>query len=171
MKFLIILSLFFLFSCAKQTGSLICGDHKCINKAEANQYFEENLTIEVQIVSGGKESRYDLVKLNLNNPKTEIKVLKKEKINKIKELSNEEIKAKKIEIKNKKKKEQVRLNKNKESKSIKKVKKEIIKIDNKSNKIYSDICANIKKCDIDSITSYLIKISNEKDFPDITLKE
>ena len=53
----------------------------------------------------------------------------------------------------------------------KKVKKEIIKIDNKSNKITSDICANIKKCDIDSITSYLIKISNEKDFPDITLKE
>ena len=104
MKFLIILSLFFLFSCTKQTGSLICGDHKCINKAEANQYFEENLTIEVQIVSDGKESRYDLVKLNLNNPKTEIKVLKKEKINKIKELSNEEIKAKKIEIKNKKKK-------------------------------------------------------------------
>ena len=54
MKFLIILSLFFLFSCTKQTGSLICGDHKCINKAEANQYFEENLTIEVQIVSDGK---------------------------------------------------------------------------------------------------------------------
>ena len=72
---------------------------------------------------------------------------------------------------NKKKKEQVRLNKNKESNSIKKAKKEIIKIDNKSNKITSDICANIKKCDIDSITSYLIKISNEKDFPDITLKE
>ena len=84
MKFLIILSLFFLFSCTKQTGSLICGDHKCINKAEANQYFEENLTIEVQIVSDGKESRYDLVKLNLNNPKTEIKVLKKEKLIKLK---------------------------------------------------------------------------------------
>ena len=79
MKFLIILSLFFLFSCAKQTGLLICGDHKCINKAEANQYFEENLTIEVQILSDGKESRYDLVKLNLNSPKTEIKVLRKKK--------------------------------------------------------------------------------------------
>ena len=104
MKFLIILSLFFIFMYKTKAGSLICGDHKCINKAEANQYFEENLTIEVQIVSDGKESRYDLVKLNLNNPKTEIKVLKKEKINKIKELSNEEIKAKKIEIKNKKRK-------------------------------------------------------------------
>ncbi len=76
-----------------------------------------------------------------------------------------------MKSKKKKKEEQARLNKNKENKSIKKAKKEIIKIDNKSNKISSDICANLKKCDIDSITSYLIKISNEKDFPDITLKE
>tara|TARA_Y100001958_G_C20863618_1_gene300807 strand:- start:194 stop:424 length:231 start_codon:yes stop_codon:yes gene_type:complete len=76
-----------------------------------------------------------------------------------------------LKSKKKKKEEQARLNKNKENKSIKKAKKEIIKIDNKSNKISSDICANLKKCDIDSITSYLIKISNEKDFPDITLKE
>ena len=29
----------------------------------------------------------------------------------------------------------------------------------------------LKKCDIDSITNYLIKISNEKDFPDISLME
>ena len=171
MKFFLLSIFIFLIHCSSSKVVLICGDHKCINKAEAKQYFEENLTIEVQILSDGKESRYDLVKLNLNNPKTEIKVLKKEKINKIKELSNEEIKAKKIEIKKKKKEEQARLNKNKENKSIKKAKKEIIKIDNKSNKITSDICANLKKCDIDSITSYLIKISNEKDFPDITLKE
>ena len=29
---------------------MICGDHICINKAEANQYFEDNLSIEVKIV-------------------------------------------------------------------------------------------------------------------------
>ena len=37
-------------NCSKPKTVLICGDHVCINKAEANQYFEENLTIEVKIV-------------------------------------------------------------------------------------------------------------------------
>ena len=33
-----------------------------------------------------------------------------------------------------------------------------------------DICQKLDKCDIDSITNYLIKISKKKDFPDITVK-
>ena len=51
MRYLIFLLFFFILSCAKQKSILICGDHECINKAEAKQYFEENLTIEVQIIS------------------------------------------------------------------------------------------------------------------------
>ena len=35
----------------------------------------------------------------------------------------------------------------------------------------SDICLKLKKCDINSITNYLIKISNEKDFPNISSRE
>ena len=46
--FLIIL--FFLTNCSKSKTVLICGDHVCINKAEANQYFEENLSIEVRVI-------------------------------------------------------------------------------------------------------------------------
>ena len=42
----------------KPKSVLICGDHKCINKAEAKQYFEENLTIEVQIVSKNKKEKF-----------------------------------------------------------------------------------------------------------------
>ena len=34
---------------------------------------------------------------------------------------------------------------------------------------FSDICLNLK-CDIENITDYLIKLSNEKDFPNITLE-
>ena len=61
----ILISLFFLtLSCNKQKSVLICGDHKCINKAEAKQYFEDNLTIEVQIISKNKTSSYDLVDIN-----------------------------------------------------------------------------------------------------------
>ena len=33
-----------------------------------------------------------------------------------------------------------------------------------------DICQKLDKCNIDSITNYLIKISKKKDFPDITVK-
>ena len=29
----------------------ICGDHVCVNKKEANEYFENNLSLEVQILS------------------------------------------------------------------------------------------------------------------------
>ena len=32
----------FLLNCSKSKTVLICGDHVCVNKAEANQYFEEN---------------------------------------------------------------------------------------------------------------------------------
>ena len=41
------------------------GDHVCVNKSEAEQYFEENLTIEVKIVDKKIKEELDLVQLNL----------------------------------------------------------------------------------------------------------
>ena len=43
------------FSCSKQKTLLICGDHVCVNKAEAKQFFEENLTLEVKIIDKKKK--------------------------------------------------------------------------------------------------------------------
>ena len=34
-----------------------------------------------------------------------------------------------------------------------------------------DICLKLEKCDIESITDYLIKIINKKDYPNISLRE
>ena len=51
MKYLLILFLLILISCSKPKSVLICGDHECINKAEAKQYFNDNLSIEVRIIS------------------------------------------------------------------------------------------------------------------------
>ena len=52
------LFLFFLFlsllGCSKPKTVLICGDHVCINKLEAKQYFEENLSSEVKILNQNK---------------------------------------------------------------------------------------------------------------------
>ena len=47
---ILILSLFLLISCNKPKTVLICGDHICINKAEAEQYFEDNLSLEVRLI-------------------------------------------------------------------------------------------------------------------------
>ena len=46
---------------------MICGDHVCVNKAEAEQYFEENLTIEVKILDKKMKKNLDLVELNLRD--------------------------------------------------------------------------------------------------------
>ena len=35
----------------------------------------------------------------------------------------------------------------------------------------SDICLKLEKCDIDSISEYLVNKSNEKDYPNISLRE
>ncbi len=170
----ILISLFFLtLSCNKQKSVLICGDHKCINKAEAKQYFEDNLTIEVQIISKNKTSSYDLVDINLSGDEQDIKIFKNKQKKIVKKLSKEEIKEKKAELKRKKKKKnsfneikEIKKDATKKSKKSVKV-KNITNIDNNS----LDICFNLKKCDIDSITNYLIKSSNEKDFPNISTKE
>ena len=95
MKYITFILLFFTLSCAKQQSLLICGDHKCVNKAEAKQYFEENLTIEIQIISKDKKSRFDLVDLNLGNNEQNIKVFKNQNNKIVKKLSKEQIKAKK----------------------------------------------------------------------------
>ena len=46
---------------------MICGDHVCINKAEAEKYFEENLTLEVKVIDKKVKKEINLVEINLNN--------------------------------------------------------------------------------------------------------
>ena len=161
----------FIMSCTKPNSVLICGDHKCINKAEANQYFEDNLTIEIQIISKGKESRFDLVDLNIAENEPSIKVYKSKNNKVIKQLSKDEIKAKKAQLKKNKKKirQEVKKNEISEDTNKKKIKKVITT--HKSNNTSIDICLKLDKCDIDSITDYLTKISNERSFPNISIRE
>ena len=40
---LLVITFLFLASCSKPKTVLICGDHICVNKAEAEKYFRENL--------------------------------------------------------------------------------------------------------------------------------
>ena len=62
-KIFIMLFFFLITNCTKPKTVLICGDHVCVNKTEAEQYFEENLSIEVKILNKKKKKNIDLVEL------------------------------------------------------------------------------------------------------------
>ena len=82
MKLLLLITILFFFQgCSKPKTVLICGDHICVNKSEAQQYFEENLTLEVKIVNTTKKKNIDLIELNLRegiSGNKEIAILSKE---------------------------------------------------------------------------------------------
>ena len=177
-----------IFGCSKTKTVLICGDHVCINKAEANQYFEENLSLEVKIINQNIKKEVDLVELNLrNNDKDKIISITKKKVtnknlkilsgkekkdikNKIKQKNKEkkEQKNKKIVKKiNKKKAENDYLNQMKLTNNKKKTQKDV----NKSINEIEDVCSLIKVCNIDEISKYLLKIGKKKNYPDITRRQ
>ena len=182
---LMFIVLFFLTNCAKNNTVFICGDHICVNKDEANQYFQENLTIEVKINQKEDDKKLDLVELNMRTSQKDEKkvgIFKKQQTNyKLKTLTN----AEKKEIKNKVKKiKQVRKLSKKIDKNNNKVlnfseienrktkkNKLIFKNQNNNKEIVKDVCALIEKCNIDGISKYLLNQSKKKDFPDITTRK
>jgi hypothetical protein len=186
--FLLIFITFLLYNCSSAKTVLICGDHVCVNKNEANQYFEENLSIEVKIIDKTDKENFDLVQLNLNNDSSnnrKIKIENKRETNEnIKVLSSDEIKniKKNIQKKNKRKKlvnkpDNLNINNNKildKKKTIKTVRKSTPMSKVNSNNIKNDvvdICSIIDKCNIDEISKYLLKRGNKDKFPDITVRE
>ncbi len=186
----IILSIMFFFllvCCSKPRTAFVCGDHICVNKSEAEQYFEENLSIEVKILDKKMKEEVDLVELNLKEnsdgkrsvnifakkeTKKNIKTLSKEEVSKIKKI----IKDKKVNKKIAKKSSNVN-NVEKVDKTIK-VRKETKnkkinlkkKDDLKTNKSF-DICTIVEKCSIDEISKYLLEQGKKKDFPDLTIRQ
>ena len=154
----------FLSSCNKPKVVLICGDHICINKSEAEQFFNDNLTLEAKIIRN-KKTKYDfdLIELNLKeseNGKRKVNISKKNKINKnLKTLSSKEI----INIKRKLKENK----KEKKSNSNKIIKKNV----NKNRNDVVDICTILEKCSIDEISKYLIEQGKKKKYPDLTIRQ
>jgi len=176
--------LLILSNCSKPQTVVICGNHVCVNKAEAEQYFEENLTIEVKIIDTNKKKTINLVELNLNDSsKINRKISIKQKIStkdNVKILTNNEIKKIKKNIKKKKKitkkinqKKDIKTKVIKEKNRIKKkeVKRIVKRNTNKKKDKVLDVCTIVKNCSIDEISKYLLKQGKEKGFPDITIRE
>ena len=198
MKIFFFFIIIILSNCSNPKTVLICGDHICVNKAEAEQYFEDNLSLEVQIINNKNDKeQLDLVELNLKSKSEEsrkISIIKKKSTKKkIKKLSKNQIIKKKKDInkriKNKKiniaKTRQASINETKNQDNIKKQnlnKKKKMKLSeknipksqqktNKKSKQIVDICTILDKCTINEISDYLIKQGEKKNFPDITIKE
>ena len=161
-------------ACSNSKTVLICGDHVCINKTEAKQYFEENLSLEVKIIDKKGENNFDLVELNLNEENRQKKIVSIKKIvepkNEIKTLSRNEITKIKSEIKNKKKLKKLS-KKNNSNQNIVNKNKDKFEYSRKIHKDVKDICKIIDECSIDEISNYLIKMGKNKRFPDITVRE
>ena len=185
MKYILnILLILFLFNCSKQKTLLICGDHICVNKDEAKQFFEENLTLEVKIIDTKEKKKFNLIELNLKEKQSgvrEVQLFKKDNLTKdLKVLSNNQKNEIKNRIKQKKKKKKIARKLSNKEKNIfndkikNKVNSEVLvnkKNVNKNRKDVVDICTIIEKCSIDEISKYLQKQSKNKNFPDITKRQ
>ena len=173
-KLILVLFFFILFGCSKHETVLICGDHICVNKTEAKQYFEKNLSLEVQIINKNEPKSIDLVELNLKSNSEgnkQINIFSKNKTtNTIKSLTKKEIKEKKAKIRKidklKKRQNQMIVKKQSKKRPIKN-KKNV----NKSNIKVVDVCTILSNCSIEEISEYLIKLGKNKKFPDITTRE
>ena len=189
---LIFLILLLLGNCSKPKTVLICGDHVCVNKAEAEQYFEENLSIEVEIINQKNNEQIDLVELNLKNNKNKVKQIaispKKNTNKNLKTLTNDEIKKIKKNIKDKKQKKEIdnkisrKTVKREENNAISELLEKKDKNQEKKNSFVNktiinkyinivDVCTILEKCNIDEISKYLIKEGKKRDFPDITRRQ
>ena len=177
-KLFFIFIFFILLGCNKPKTVLICGDHVCINKAEAEQYFEENLSLEEKVIDNKKSKEINLVEINLEtnaNGVKKISIFDKEKTREqIKVLSPAEKKKKKVELKKIKdrknviSKKEIKLKKTKSKKIVKLKKKKTF---TNSNEKSVDICAKLEKCSIKEISKYLVKQGKNRKFPDITNRE
>ena len=68
MRLYLFFILFFLFSCSSNVKQVyICGDHPCADKKEMNDYFDNNISVEVYTIDPNEEKKkLNLVKLNLD---------------------------------------------------------------------------------------------------------
>tara|TARA_Y100001958_G_C21202619_1_gene529088 strand:- start:316 stop:900 length:585 start_codon:yes stop_codon:yes gene_type:complete len=194
MKFLFLIFLFFfLHNCSKPKTVLICGDHVCINKSEAEQYFEENLSLEVKIINKKSKNNIDLVELNLKKDKSgekkitllnkkdtseELKILTKKEKSKIKKSIRKKRKENKITKKStSKSKGKIDLKVKNNNKKIKSLNEETIEKNIKKKNINEsgiqvvDVCTILKKCSIEEISKFLLEQGKKKKFPDITIRQ
>ncbi len=176
MKKIYLLIFFILLGCGGDKKVYICGDHPCKDKKEIDDYFKNNISIEVYVMetSKNKKDRLDLVDINLLKEKTDQTKNNKE----LAFLS----KRKKENATIIKKEKPTKLNlkvKRTEENEISSFKKD--QILNKPNKTFNykniktkkivHLCKRIDECDINVISKKISELGKEKNFPDLTISK
>ena len=158
MKILLIF-FFILVSCSTTSDNkvkkvFICGDHECKNNKEINEYFENNISIEIYTISRSskKDKDFDLVELNMSNEDK-------------KNLVSVDVQEKQIRDKIKKRNKISKLNIKKGENSTVNSKRK-----NRPKITLVRICKNLQECDIDNVAEIIIKKGNEKEYPDLTIE-
>ena len=170
MKKFIFLFFFLLIECSTTNKVYICGDHECKNKKERNDYFNNNISMEVYVIEKSKEKRknLDLVQINFPDDENSIdKVKAKEKkelyINKKKDFK--EKKPSKIKLK-----VQTPIS---DKPEITQKKQKVIETEksftynNKKTTKVVHMCKSTKECDINVISKIVSDRGKEKSFPKI----
>tara|TARA_B100000029_G_C17544898_1_gene948085 strand:- start:513 stop:1034 length:522 start_codon:yes stop_codon:yes gene_type:complete len=172
MKIFIFFIFLFLLSCTNPIGGenrvYICGDHPCANNKEVEEYFDNNISVEVYTIVSDKERKenFDLVELNLLKDKLESK--KKIQISKKKKEIKKQIKERKklAKLKIKKVEEPIKIKEKPKKKDRIQKKKPSKKT--QSQFTFVRICKNLEECDINKISKIIMDIGKEKEYPDIT---
>ncbi len=150
---------FILVSCTTISDSkvkkiYICGDRECANKKEMNDYFENNISIEIYTLSKSskRDKDFDLVELNMSNEDK-------------KNLVSVDVQKKQIRDKIKKRNKISKLNIKKGENNIVNRKKK-----NRPKIALVRLCKDLQECDIDNVAKIIIKKGNEKKYPDLTIE-
>jgi hypothetical protein len=155
-----------------------CGDHPCINKKERQEYFKQNMIVEVKKINKKKIKNSELEKVMNQAKKNEVKRINNEKLS-AKQLLQEEklkIKEEKLRIKEEKKlAKKIRLDEKKrtqEAKKMQKNEKKEIKMNKKDSKKSTLINNNTLKVNKSSDSFDLLKNkiflqNSSKKFPDL----
>ena len=179
MRLIYILFFFFLFSCVNIKKEYVCGDRPCLDKKDFNEYFSQELTVEIMPQKNKKFKNNNLIILNTKNnnvkkidkksSKQEDKLQKKAEKQRLKAQKKQlmkERKIKKAELKLKKKKEKYLIRTQKTKDVFKNIIIDKKEIQNYQTKKSVDKTAakksNIKRIEKDNIQIDLVKSKNVK---------
>ena len=160
-KILSVLFTTLLIGCANSNQVYWCGDHQCVNKKEREDFFKENMTIEVRRLSAEEKRQYSEVEKVFEqaySKKVKKRILKEKQIDKKNKYEEKE----KIKEDKKLAKEKM-LEKEKLLKKEKKTKKSKIKKVESSENLFTEK----NNSDFSSIVEKVMKNNLSKPYPDL----
>ena len=175
MKKIYLIIFVLLVSCSSTKKVYICADHECKNKSEKEDYFKNNISLEVYILENKKDIKknQDLVKLNTNIEnkqnikKKNLNFLEKRKIQSKKKPTSE--KPIKMKLKSDSKVDKnMTVKKHQLNNDKLKFNNEKLTFTTRNTTKVIHMCKNLNECDIDVISKKINNLGKQKNYPKIS---